>query len=847
MLRRVKLALRLLAKSRGFSAIAIVTLAVTIGVNAAIFSLIDGALLRPAVPHKPKEVVCIFTGSQDARRSFRQFSYAEFSALREPNGVFADVAAVNFNYVSLGRDLELRRAFAFMVSDNYFALMGAKPAAGRFFTPDEARPNSNEPVIVASYNLWKREGGRPDFVGSSIVVYGQPHTVIGVSPENFSGVSALVAPELWLPLGLFGETTAAFGETPKSRDLSDPKNYCVNLMGRMHPGVTINTAQPQLPALATRLKSVDGISDSVPRDLVLAKPFGINTQPGDAGPLRLVGTLLFCMSGVVLLIGCLNLANMMLARGTARAPEIALRLALGATRGQIVRQLLVEGIVLAAIGGALGLLLSLWANSFLQNFFVTEFASFNLTLTAQLRPDFVVAGATFGLCLVATLFFSLGPALRAARADLVHDLKGHGGDPALAGSWNRFFSGRHLMVMGQITLCLVMLFAAGLFVRAAMKEGKTGATTGFSTDGVVITELDFSLVRTNQSEVMRRATAAVERLRRLPGVESAALTTLVPYNSAITTTRLLPAEAGRPTPTHDSPAAKVGIYTAITPGYFDSIGVKILRGRDFTDTEAQTIGANRVCIVDQGMAEKLFPGVDAVGRHVRYAERTAGGAAGEMEIVGIVNRHAHGMEDRGKPAPGVYVPLAQEFNPVLFLTIRARQHDRLFVSQAIGTYRRELQGLDRELPILQMTTFPAFMEKNFTLRMVELGAMIFGVFGGIALLLASVGVYGVKAYAVERRTREIGIRVALGANRRDVFSLILKQGAQQTLVALALGIGLSCLAGHALAAVFFQVQPWDPLVLALSAAILGGATMLACFIPAKRATQVSPLTALRTD
>jgi putative ABC transport system permease protein len=847
MLRRVKLALRLLAKSRGFSAIAIVTLAVTIGVNAAIFSLIDGALLHPAVPHKPKEVVCVFTGSQDAKRSFRQFSYAEFRALREPNGVFADVAAVNFNYVSLGRDLELRRVFAFMVSDNYFALMGAKPVAGRFFTPDEARPNANEPVVVASYNLWKREGGRPDFVGSTIVVNGRPHTVIGVSPENFSGVSALIAPEIWLPLGLFGETTAAFGETPKSRDLSDPKNYCVNLMGRMHPGVTIESAQPQLPALATGLKSVDGTGDPVGRDLVLAKPFGINTQPGDAGPLRLVGALLFCMSGVVLLIGCLNLANMMLARGTARAPEIALRLALGATRGQIVRQLLVEGTVLATIGGALGLLLSLWANSFLQNFFVTEFASFNLTLTAQLRPDLVVLAATFGLCLVATLFFSLGPALRAARADLVHDLKGQGGDPAVAGSWNRFFSGRHLMVMGQITLCLVTLFAAGLFVRAAMKEGKAGATTGFSIDGVVITELDFSLARTNQTEAMRRATAAVERLRRLPGVESVALTTLVPYHSAITTTRLLPAEAAPGTPAHDSVAAKVGIYTAITPSYFDSIGVEILRGRDFTETEAQAIGANRVCIVDQGMAEKLFPGENAVGRRVRYAEPTTNGAAGDMEIVGIVNRLAHGMEDRGKPAPGVYVPLAQEFNPVLFLTISSRQHDRLFMSQAIGTYRRELQELDRELPILQMTSFAAFMEKNFTLRMVELGAMIFGVFGGIALLLASVGVYGVKAYAVERRTREIGIRIALGANRRDVFALILKQGAQQTLVALTLGIGLSLLAGHALAAVFFQVQPWNSLVLGLSAAILGGATMLACFIPAKRATQVSPLTALRAD
>ncbi len=274
---------------------------------------------------------------------------------------------------------------------------------------------------------------------------GQRHTVIGVTPEGFSGVSALVAPELWLPFGLFGETAAAFGEAPKSRDLSDPKNYCMNLMGRMQPGVTMKSAQAQLPPLAAQLASVDASGSGKARDLVLAKPFGINTAPGNAGPLRLVGLLLLCMSGIVLLIGCLNLANMMLARGSARAPEIAVRLALGSTRGQIMRQLLTEGIVLAAIGGALGLLLSLWANSFLQNFFVTEFASFNLNLTAQLRPDFVVVTATFVLCLIATLLFSLGPALRAARADLVHDLKGQPGDAAVAGRWNRFFSGRHVV------------------------------------------------------------------------------------------------------------------------------------------------------------------------------------------------------------------------------------------------------------------------------------------------------------------------------------------------------------------------------------------------------------------
>jgi putative ABC transport system permease protein len=843
-----KLAVRLLAKSPGFSAVAIMTLAVTIGVNSAIFSLIDGALLRPAVPHKPKEVVCVFTGSRDAKRSFRQFSYAEFMALRETNAVFQDVAAVNFNYVSLGREMELQRTFAFMVSDNYFRLMGAQPAAGRFFTAEETRPNAGEHVVVASHSLWQRNGSRGDFVGSTLLVNGQPHTVIGIAPEGFSGVSALIAPEIWLPFGLFGESTVAFGETPKSLDLTDPKNYCVNLMGRLQPGLTIKGAEPFLPALSARLSAVDVSGSGIGRDLVLAKPFGINTAPSDAGPLRLVGVLLLSMSGVVLVIGCLNLANMMLARGSARAPEIAVRLALGARRGQIVRQLLTEGVVLAVIGGAVGLLFSLWSNSYLQNFFVAEFASFNLTLNAQLRPDLTVVAATFVLCLIATLVFSLGPALRAARADLVHDLKGSAGEAAVAGRWNRFFSGRHLMVMGQIALCLVMLFSAGLFVRAAMKEGKQGAATGFTTDGVVITELDFSLARTSRSEVMRRSLAAVERLRRVPGVRSAALTSLVPYNSSIATTRLLRAE-GLPAGNEPGMASSgtVGIYSSVTPGYFDSIGVHLLRGRDFTEAETYAKGTTPVCIIDERMAEKLFGREDALGRRVRYAEPTRGGSSGEMEVVGIVNGHAHGMEDRGKPAPGVYVPLAQEFNPILFLALRSERADPAALREAMNSYRRELHELDPQLPILQMTTFPTFMEKNFTLRMVELGAKIFGVFGGVALLLATVGVYGVKAYAVARRTREIGIRIALGANRRDVFALIMKQGAQQTLVALGLGLALSLLVGHALSAIFFQVKPDDPFVLGFAAVILAAATMLACFLPARRATRVSPLKALRSE
>ena len=842
-------ALRLLVKSPGFTAIAVVTLAVAIGVNSAIFSLVNGLLLRPVVPHKPEEVVGVFTTKKDAGRDFRQFSYAEYSTLRESPEVFTEVAALNFNLAGIGRDEGMRRSFVFMVSENFFSLMGVRPVAGRFFSPDEARPNAGQRVIVASYPLWQRHGGRPDFIGSTLYVNGQPHTVIGVAPDGFSGVSALIAPEIWMPLGLFSDIAAAFGDTREINDLTSPKNYTLNVMARLQPGLTLESAKSRLPVLAERLTAIQPPDSGGARELQLNKPsrFSISTSPEDDGPLGLMSVLLLSMTGVVLLIACLNLANMLLARGTARAREMAVRLAIGATRGQIVRQLLTEGFLLALAGGVLGVLLSYWSNSLLENSFTTLLGSMNFSLTAHLQPDLTVIGVTFVFCLFATLLFSLGPALKAARADLVHDLKAQAGDAAVSGRWNRFFAGRHLLVMAQMTLSLVLIFAAGLFMRAAVKAG--GMETGFKTPGVVMTELDFSLANTKQPEAMRRMMAAVERARALPGVQAAGLSTLIPYGNITNTTRLIAANAA-PVVTTDPNAPKPGaggVYAAITPGYLDSIGVRLLRGRDFTANEAREKGTRRVTIIDEGMAEKLFPGTDALGQLVRYTQPPADGLPNELEVVGIVSRHRHDLQDKGGPTRRVYVPLAQAYSAGLFLSTRFTNQEAAAVMNAVSTLRKDLRQLDPELPILQMVPFATLTEKSITLWMVRLGAVMFGVFGGIALLLAVVGVYGVKAYAVERRTREIGIRMALGADRGDVFSLIMKQGALQTACAVGVGLVLSLLTGQALASMLFEVSSVDPVALGLAVVVLSLSTLLACYLPARRATKVSPMTALRTE
>ena len=849
MLANLKFALRQLAKSPGFTLVAVLTLTIAIGVNSAIFSLLNSVLLRSGVPYQPDEVACIYTTRQDARREFRPFSFAEFQTLRKSPEVFADVAAVTFNQVSLGRGEALRRAMAFTVSDNYFSLMGVQPAAGRFFSAGETAPNAGQRVVVAGYVLWQREGARADFIGSSIIVNGQPHIVIGVAPEGFCGISALVAPELWLPFGLFAEVSPAFGETRSSLDLSNPTNYAVSLIGRMQPGLTLAVARAHLPVLAERLDALQPAESKSLRELVLKEPFSISPKPEDARPLRIMGLLLLAMSGIVLVIACLNLANMMLARGAARSGEIALRLALGATRRQIVGQLLVEGLVLAGLGGALGLVLSLWANNLLQNYFSAVFSAMNFTLTAKLQPDAMVITATFLFCLVSTLIFSLGPALKASRADLVRDLKAHAGDPAVTGRWNRFFSGRHLLVMAQMSLSLVLVFSAGIFVRSALKAGGAGYTAGFRSEGVVLAEFDFSLASSTPLDVSRRLHAVLERVRQLPGVQSAALASLVPYNNEIALARLLPADAPRGDAANPAvpKLGQTGIFTAITCGYFSSIGVPLVRGRDFTDEESSRAQANQVCIVDEGMAAKLFPGENAVGRRVRFTEAPPGSQPGEMEIVGIVKRHSHGVEDLGKPVAGVYVPLAQTSKSTFFLTARLATEKPPVVLNALGDIRRSLNQLDSDLPLIQLLPFTDFTRKNFTLWMVQLGAVMFGVFGAVALLLAVIGVYAVKSYAVTRRTREMGIRLALGADRLDVLALVMKQGALQTACSVALGLTVCLLVGRVLGSVFFQVDALDPLTFITAALLLTVTSLLACWQPARRATRVDPMIALRAE
>jgi len=846
MLADLRFAFRTLAKTPGFAVVAILTLALAIGVNSALFTLVHGTLLRQVIPLEPERVVNLFTARQGASKDYRQFSHAEFLALRDAKDSFAEVAAMNPILAGIGADEAMRRSFAFEVSDNYFALLGTTPALGRFFTAGESRPGANVPVVVVSYPYWQSQGGgRADFLGSRLRINGQIHTVIGVTRRGFSGVNALLAPDVWLPLGMFANYAQVLNDNKAQVDLGSPKNFTLNLTARLAPGVTAESLKARLPALAKQLDAVQPPDSTTARDLQFESPsrYSISTTPsGDSNGFPLASTLL-AMAGCVLLIACLNLANMLLARGAARSREIAVRLALGATRSRIVRQLVVEGFLLAVTGGALGLLIALWSNDLLLNSLQTLFSTMNFSLAVDATPSATALLVTFGFCLVATVLFSVGPALRAAKTDLVPALKQQGADVDGNGRLNRFFAGRNLLVMAQISLSFMLLFSAGLFVRGALAAG--GAQLGFSPQGQYIAELDYSLGNTPPVESKRAFFNTLDRLRSEPGVTAVALGNQLPYGNITNMPRFADARAatsGRKTdPNAPEPGADA-LLTVVSDQYFQAMGVALLRGRDFTAAEVRDDKSPRVAIIDETLAQKLFPNEEALGQHIRYTQAPSDGSPAEMEVVGICAPHRHDAlqrQDRNR----VFVPVAQNFQPSAFLHIRTAMTG----PGVVATLRGALQRIDPLLPLLGVDPMTELITRNIQLWIVRLGAALFGVFGLVALLLAIVGVYGVKSYTVARRTKELGIRLAIGAHPRDIFKLIMRQGILQTTLALFVGLGLSLAVGQLLGSFLYQVSPFDPLALGAAGLVLAASALLACFLPARRATKVNPMVALRSE
>ena len=545
---------------------------------------------------------------------------------------------------------------------------------------------------------------------------------------------------------------------------------------------------------------------------------------------------------MVLLVACLNLANMFLARGTSRAQELAVRLALGASRWRVVRLLFVEGLVVALPGGVGGLLLSHWTNRLLLDSFLTSsvFTSLGFALTMETAPDIRVLLATLAFCLTATLVFSIGPALRLTG-------KKAGGNLSLSHSartttdrWGRLFSGRHCLSMAQLALSLALLFCAGLFFRAALSAAQIDP--GFKLEGHLVAELDYALGNRNEAGVRASMAAIVDRLRLQAGVHQVALASQIPFGG---TSAWLDVSA-----VDDRSAAKPrrarGRLAAVSSGYFDTIGVTLQRGRDFTEAEWRQPEGPPVVLIDERMAATLFPGEDPVGKYLQPTRRPGKAGTEPIEIIGVVSAHWDKLFSDGPP-PRLFFPLAKRFAQHGFVHIRGQTANAVDSGVLRDEVRKELYALDPGVPLVQLAPFVAIMEGNPELWSVRFAAVLFGAFGVIALLLAVVGVYGVKAFAVSRRTREFGIRIALGATPRQVWGLVMKQGIIQIAVGLSVGLLLALGAGRLLASMLLRVSPHDPFMLLAAALPLAFATLAACWLPARRATKVNPVEALRSE
>ena len=847
-MRDIRFAFRMLAKSPGFTLVAITTLALAIGANSSIFALVHALAIKPLVPGEPAPVVSVFNGRAEANRDYRRFSWAELQALRTPNAVFSDVAGLSFTVSGVAdQEGEVRRLFSFFATENIMSLLDAQPAVGRFFSPAETQPSASVPVVVVSYGMWQRLGGTADVIGTSLRINSRVYTIIGATPRGFGIGNAMIAPEIWLPFGMHDQFRPLFDEAAAT-SIADPDNYDLVLMGRLQSGLTIETATPHLIGLNEILADLD--TNPVPegRFLEITPPsrFSISDSPEEDGPIGLLASMMMGMSGIVLVVASLNLANMMLARGAARTREFAVRLAIGASRGMIVRQLLIEGLVLAIAGGLAGLLLSLWANDLLLHSLGSIFSTLNFSFLIRAEPNPSLLLATFGFCVLATLLFSLMPALRASKPNLVEGLKSNSADSNVTGTWNRFFSARHVLVMAQIALSLVLVFSAGLFVQGAINAG--GLDRGFDADHGVLTELDYSLSNTPDSVAKTRLLDIRDRVANSPGIKAASFASLMPFGAVSATNRIMRADqspntSGDP----DAPAPGFGGFTiSVSPGFFDSMDVPLLQGRDFTNMEARDAEAPPAIIIDQTMAEKLFPEGNALGQRVRRVDAGQKNNDTELEIVGICAPFLHDVFSDETPRR-VFFPFAQSPRPSGFLITRGMVDTRESAIALIPTTRQIIQSVDTTAPILNMTTVADFVDKNIGLWVTRIGAVMFGLFGLVALALAAIGIYGVKAYAVTRRTREIGIHMALGARPYDVFALIMNQGAKQTFVGLGFGILLCFGAGQLLASILYRVSPFDPLVLSSASVILSTVTLFACFLPARRATRINPMTAMRSE
>lgn len=808
LLQDIRFGFRQLMKQPGFVVLAITSMALGIGANTSIFSLVDTALLRPLAVKEPSRLMELY-GTINNGAEWSLQSYPNYKDYRDRNTVFSGLFIYRVVVSGLTVNNTSQRVWGYLVSGNYFDVLGVKPMLGRAFLPEEDQTADSHPVAVISYNCWQRRfAGDPEIVGKSVEFNSRPFTIIGVAPKGFIGTEVAYDPEMFIPV-MMAKTIEPGSTWLERRDSNN-----LFTVGRLKPGVSFEQAKAELATLTAQLAK--DYPENVGRGIQLGKP-GLFI-PDIANSVFAFTGVLAAIGCLVILLACVNLANLLLARATERRREIAVRLAVGASRQRLVRQLLTESLLISLGGGTAGVFLAAAINTAVRNIRLPS----DITLLFDLRTDWRVLTFALVLSIATGILFSLIPALQSSKPQLVPALKD---ESSMAGF--RRSNLRNLLVIAQVGLSLVLLISAGLIVRSLQAAQKM--RPGFNPEKAVAISFDVSLG--GYDEVRGRAfqKQVLERARALSQVEYAALTDNLPlglnYNSSSIYVEGTEFKGASTLP--------IAIPIESTPGYFDAMGIP-LRGRDFRDDENKK--ESRVAIVNETFVKKLLNGQDPIGRRFNWH----GPKDPLFEIIGVVPDGKYNSlgED---PRPALYTPLYRDYTGMVTLVARTRADPR----QVLGSLRTIVQELDPSISVYAAKTLKEHMGTSlFPARM---AAIALGSFGVLALILAAVGIYGVMSHVVAGRTREIGLRMALGAQLSDVQKLILKQGMFLAGTGSLCGLLLALGGTRMMKSLLYGVSTSDPVTFSSVAFLLAGIAFLACWIPARRASRVEPMTALRAE
>jgi predicted permease len=827
-----RFALRLWRQRPGFTAIALLSLALGIGANTSIFSLMDALMLRTLPVKQPGQLMLFGSGKQVGAmddfpaRSVNLFSEPFLETVRQKSAVFTDVAAVesmnaNVHARFAGAASELEAVHIRVVSGNYFTLLGVGPAVGRVLRQDDDQSPGANPVAVMSHRFFERRFSRDaGVVGRTLAFNGTAFTIIGVAARNFSGTVVDESPDFWIPLAMQAQVQPWF-QGPR-----DPLLQSLWLTGRLKAGMSWHAAEANTNVVFQQwMHQVAGASPSaeIMEDMKKARIelnpaatgiSGLRTQFSEALKILMV------LVGLVLLIACVNIANLLLAQSAGRQREIAVRLALGANRRRLTGQFLSESLMLSLLGGALGVLIAWWGGQLL----LTLVQPGPDPLPIEVGPNARVLLFTFGLSLVTGILFGLAPALRMTRVDLAPSLREGKG---MARSQTRSRLGQ-VLVAGQVALALLLMIGAGLFVRTLQKLERTGP--GFDAARVVLLYLDSDASNFKGPAVMAMHHRLEERLRGLPGVEAASFS-LFNFNQARWVVRLWP--EGVP---HLASAAKPTDGNQVGAEYLRALGMPVVMGRGFGPQDTPQSPA--VLVVNETLARTLYPGVSPIGRHVAME----GEKSADLEIVGVV-KDAKYQSLRDKPRGMFFVDLDQNKIPDTFsdLVVRVAGNPEALMSQI----RAAIRSVDPNLAVWDVMTLSEAVDRS--LGQEKLLAKLASFFGGLALLLASIGLYGVMAYSVARRTNEIGIRMALGAQPSAVLRMVLRESVFVVGLGLMAGIPAALACGRYVSSQLFGLAPNDPVTIAGASVVLLAVALVASFLPARRAAMLDPLTALREE